>query len=438
MKRFLAYAFYNSLLTIFSLVDMSKWLYSLITSGLKLQSKDKRKRDWSWGQKFGLLPLNLPKKQQDKQRYLLHCASMGEVVAASQLILKLLQQRSELELVITTNTLTGKEQALSFINKNHLAQRVFHAYLPVDLPWLAKRLLKKGQVDKLIILEVELWPNLISQAKRLGLGTAVVNARMTDSSLKGYTKFSWLSQPMFQSLDQVFVRNQKDFDNYQTLMVTEPVLNFAGNIKFDIPLPTEDEAANFRQQLNINQRPVIVAGSTHEGEEQALLDACAQLRTTQPELLLLIAPRHPHRFPVVADLLNQQTIPFCQMSKNESANDKTQVILADQMGVLSQLYALADLVFIGGSLAKRGGHNPIEAAIFQKPIIMGPHIYNNPEIIDTLADNGGLVKVQNADELTEQTINIMNDEQMQMDFGEKNLATIKANSGVIAKLVEQL
>ena len=438
MKTALAYSFYNTLLLLFFFIDVGKWLYALLVSALKLQNKDKQKRDWHWGQKFGFLSLGLANKQPNKKRYLLHCASMGEVVAASQLVLELLKHHSDLELVITTNTLTGKQQALNFINKHQLSERVFHTYLPIDLPWLAKRILKKGQINKLIILEVELWPNLINQAQTLGINSAVVNARMTDSSLKGYSKFSWLSRPMFKSLNQVFVRNEKDFENYQQLNITAPVLSFAGNIKFDIPLPSTNVAESFAQQLNINDRPLIVAGSTHEGEEQALLDSYIKLKHTLPNLLLLIAPRHPHRFPVVAELLTQQGFNFCKMSANESAVADTQIILADQMGVLSRLYALADLVFIGGSLAKRGGHNPIEAAIFKKPVIMGPHIYNNPEIIDTLANNGGLVKVKNASELTDQMTKIMSDRHLQLDYGNKNLSTIQASSGVIAKLVQQL
>ncbi len=438
MKRFLSLTLYNLLLLVFSCVDFVKWLIAVVSTKLGKTDNNKIKRDWFWGQKFGLLKSGLPAKKKDETRYLIHCASMGEVISAMPLLQRMVQEQPKLTFVITTNTLTGKEQTVKMIAQYQLQDRLFHTYLPIDLPWLVKGLLKKAQADKLIIMEVELWPNLILSANALGKPIAVINGRMTDSSCRGYQRFSWLSQPMISAIDQIFVRNQKDFDNYLELGVSSPKLELAGNIKFDIELPTMETEQHWRNKLNIQNRIVIVAGSTHEGEETNLLTSYAELAKTEPKLLLIIAPRHPHRFSEVTDLVKEFNFNCINSSLNETATEQTQVIVLDQMGVLSEVYAAADMVFIGGSIAKRGGHNPIEASAFAKPVVMGQHIYNNPEIINTLAEGGGLVKINDQAQLQTQLSEWLNDSELRASTGQKGFATIKQNSGVITRLVTAL
>lgn len=438
MKTWLALAFYNVLLIVFTLVDLSKWLIAIVKTKLTKVDNNKIKRDWAWGQKFGLLKPSIPAKEQEHSRYLVHCASMGEVISAMPLLTKMLIERSDLSIVVTTNTLTGKEQAIKMIEQAKLSDRMHHCYLPVDLPWLAKRLFNQVKADKLLIMEVELWPNLILAAKALNKPVAIINGRMTDSSCRGYQKFSWLAQPMLSALNQVFVRNAKDFANYTKLGIQEPVLELAGNIKFDISLPSSGLAGAWRNKLNIDDRLIIVAGSTHDTEETALIDSYNKLATEHPNLLLLIAPRHPHRFSEVSDLVAQSGLKCMNTSQEQQASAETQVIVLDQMGVLSEIYSVADVVFIGGSIAKKGGHNPIEASAFAKPVIMGQHIYNNPEIINTIADGGGLIKVSNSPELQQQLSRLLSNAQLRQEVGNKGLATIKQNSGVLSLLAEKL
>ncbi len=438
MKTWLALAFYNLLLIIFTLVDLSKWLVAIVKAKLTKVDNNKIKRDWAWGQKFGLLKPSIPAKEPEHTRYLVHCASMGEVISAMPLLTKMLTERSDLSIVVTTNTLTGKEQAIKMIEQAKLSDRMYHCYLPVDLPWLAKRLLKQVKADKLIIMEVELWPNLILAAKALNKPVAIINGRMTDSSCRGYQKFTWLAQPMLNALDQVFVRNTKDFANYIKLGIQEPILQLAGNIKFDISLPSSGLAGSWRNKLNIDDRLIVVAGSTHDTEENALIDSYNKLAAEHPNLLLLIAPRHPHRFAEVSDLVAQSGLKYVNTSKEQQASAQTQVIVLDQMGVLSEIYSVADVVFIGGSIAKKGGHNPIEASAFAKPVLMGQHIYNNPEIIDTIADGGGLIKVSNSSELQQQLSRLLSNAQLRQEVGNQGLATIKQNSGVLSLLAEKL
>ena len=438
MKTWFGFAFYNLLLIIFTLVDLTKWLIAVTKAKLTKVDSNKIKRDWAWGQKFGLLKPAIPAKSQQQTRYLVHCASMGEVISAMPLLTKMLNAQENLSVVVTTNTLTGKEQAIKMIEQSGLTNRMFHCYLPVDLPWLMKGLLRKVKADKLIIMEVELWPNLILAAKALNKPVAIINGRMTDSSCKGYQKFSWLAQPMLKALDQVFVRNSKDFENYEKLGVQQPILELAGNIKFDISLPSENLAQSWRSKLNIDDRLVIVAGSTHDTEETALIESYKALAAEHTNLLLVIAPRHPHRFEEVTELVAQSGLEYVNTSKKQQASTTTQVIVLDQMGVLSDVYSVADVVFIGGSIAKKGGHNPIEASAFAKPVIMGQNIYNNPEIINTIADGGGLVKVTDSTELQNQLAKLLQNKQLRQEVGEKGLATIKQNSGVMTHLAEKL
>ena len=438
MKLRLWLSLYNFILLIFTLIDGIKWLIDLFNTQCGLQPLAKRKRDLGWGQKFALLPLPLPSKQAQERRYLIHCASMGEVIAAMPLIEALLAQRPEQTFVITTNTLTGKTQALQHIAKKGLEQRVFHCYLPIDLPWLTRRLLKRSQTDKLLIMEVELWPNLILSAAKLNIDVAVINGRMTTSSLRGYQKFSSLSAAMLQAINHVYVRNQGDLTNYQALGLSSPQLELIGNIKFDIALPDPHVAEHWMQKLNIADRKVMVAGSTHETEEAALLESWPKLQQQEKNVLLIIAPRHPHRFAQVTQLLEQKKMNYITSSSHTPAHADTQVILVDEMGILSQIYSVADLVFVGGSIAKKGGHNPIEASAFAKPVIMGPHIYNNPEIINALADNNGLLLVSDSSELHTACTNLLQKPELATQIGQAGLATIKAHAGVIEKLCQRL
>lgn len=438
MKLWLGLALYNLLLLIFACVDLAKWLIAMLKNTVSKADSNKVKRDWQWGQKFGLLSHKVPVKVQQQRRYLVHCASMGEVISAMPLLRQMVQQHNDLSIVITTNTLTGKTQTIKMIEQYGLSERLSHTYLPIDLPWLVKGLLKKLQIDKLIIMEVELWPNLILAAKSLNKPVAIINGRMTDSSYRGYQRFNWLAQPMFKALNQVFVRNNKDFENYAKLGLTEPTLILAGNIKFDIALPSDDIGDIWRTKLHIQNRLVIVAGSTHDTEETSLLDCYQQLTKQHPKLLMIIAPRHPHRFSEVNELVAQSGLTYINSSTGQQASDSTNIIVLDQMGVLSDVYAAADLVFIGGSIAKKGGHNPIEASAFAKPVIMGQHIYNNPEIINTIADGGGLLKVSDSSELQQALTELVEKQELREQIGQKGLTTIKQNSGVMTRLTEQL
>jgi 3-deoxy-D-manno-octulosonic-acid transferase len=426
---------------------------------LRKPLKGTEKRDWYWGQKYGLVSkglsssqLALKSKALECKTVMFHCASVGEVVAAIPLIKKLLTSNdvdnssgSELSFVVTTNTKTGKEQLLRLLDEE-IKVKVSHTYLPIDLPWLMSSLLKQVKPDMLVIMEVELWPNLINQCytyknkqgHKIQLPVCIVNARLTDKTRRGYQKLTSLSEPMIQQLHQVYARNQTDFDNYLVMGINPDKLSLLGNIKFDIEPADMSAAQELRDALNLTKRKVIIAGSSHEGEESLLVEAYQQFKTQYPDLILIICPRHPERFIPVFEYLTSQQLNVVKMSESESAETTTDVLLGDQMGQLSKLYGVCDIAFVGGSFAKRGGHNPIEAAAFAKPIIMGPHVYNNPEICHTLADDGGLTIANNHFEFVSQLNTWLSDQELSENTGKKALATLQQNSGVIKQISAEL
>jgi len=459
-KRILSLCFYNFLLILFSFVDFTKWLIALIKQSstfvlrkpFTIRSPGNEKRDWSWGQKFGLVAKDLSVNQlsSDNKTIMIHCASVGEVVAAMPLIKRLISSSkhseqtnsSALNVIVTTNTKTGKEQLLRILNNlpddSMVKNSVHHCYLPIDLPWLMSSLIKKINPELLIIMEVELWPNLINQCHKKQIPVVIVNARLTDKTKRGYQKFNALTQPMIQQLHKVYARNQMDFDNYLAMGIKPEKLTLLGNIKFDIEPADMRAAQELRDALNLTKRKVIIAGSSHEGEESLLVEAYQQFKTQYPDLILLICPRHPERFTAVFEYLTSQQLNVVKMSERAAAENSTDVLLGDQMGQLSKLYGVCDIAFVGGSFAKRGGHNPIEAAAFAKPIIMGPHVYNNPEICNTLANDGGLVIANTHFEFITQMNLWLSDSELTRNTGKKALATLHNNAGIINTLSTEL
>ncbi|MFT6529272.1 MAG: 3-deoxy-D-manno-octulosonic-acid transferase [Psychrosphaera sp.] len=450
IKRTFSLFIYNLLLVIFTCVDLVKWVFALFRQALFFalgkSLTGAEKRDWAWGQKYGLVARELfsPTTQinsVDVKTVMFHCASVGEVVAVIPLIKHLLRSSlhcdMNLQFVITTNTKTGKEQLLRLLDDS-LLDKVKHCYLPIDLPWLMSSLLKQVNPDIMLIMEVELWPNLINQCHKKQIPVCIVNARLTDKTRKGYQKVGVLAEAMIKQLQRVYARNQTDFDNYIAMGIDNNKLTLLGNIKFDIGQADLVAAEQLRASLNLTHRQVIIAGSSHEGEESLLVDAYKQFKTQNPHLILIICPRHPQRFETVFDYLNSQQLNVVKMSESTTSNADTDVLLGDQMGQLSKLYGVCDIAFVCGSFVKRGGHNPIEAAAYAKPIIMGPHVYNNPEICHTLQSDGGLFIANSNFEFISQINTWLSAPESMQDAGNKALSTLTANAGIIEIISSEL
>ncbi|MGY8837567.1 MAG: lipid IV(A) 3-deoxy-D-manno-octulosonic acid transferase [Pseudoalteromonas sp.] len=362
-----------------------------------------------------------------------HCASVGEVLAATPLIKALQKVHPNLNILITCNTPTGREQILSQF-KNTVAC----SYLPIDFPFATARFLKRIKPQALCILETELWPNLMAISHKKNIPVLVINARLSEKSLQGYQKVAKLTHIIMRSITVLASHNKTDATRFIELGLETSKSHVTGSIKFDIT-PSEEQLAkvlNLKQLYNSNEdnndeRFVWVAGSTHPVEHELVLLAHQELLKKQPNALLIIAPRHPEQFDKVAELLTQSPLSFSRRSQNNYNNE--QILLADTLGELQCLYGAANVSFIGGSLIRRGGHNPLESAAFSVGVITGPHTYNFDHVYPELTKLKGAVVVDSNDELAKQLITFSQNTKACQTLGIKAAQCVTKNQGAIQK-----
>ncbi|MBA6410548.1 MULTISPECIES: lipid IV(A) 3-deoxy-D-manno-octulosonic acid transferase [unclassified Pseudoalteromonas] len=362
-----------------------------------------------------------------------HCASVGEVLAATPLIKALQKVHPNLNILITCNTPTGREQIL-----NQFKNSVACSYLPIDFPFATARFLKRIKPQALCILETELWPNLMAISHKKNIPVLVINARLSEKSQQGYQKVAKLTHIIMRSITVLASHNKTDAKRFIELGLETSKSHVTGSIKFDIT-PSEEQLAkvlNLKQLYNSNEdnndeRFVWVAGSTHPVEHELVLLAHQELLKKQPNALLIIAPRHPEQFDKVAELLTQSPLSFSRRSQNNYNNE--QVLLADTLGELQCLYGAANVSFIGGSLIRRGGHNPLESAAFSVGVITGPHTYNFDHVYPELTKLKGAVVVDSNDELAKQLITFSQNTKACQTLGIKAAQCVTKNQGAIQK-----
>lgn len=362
-----------------------------------------------------------------------HCASVGEVLAATPLIKALQKAHPNLNILITCNTPTGREQILSQF-KNTVAC----SYLPIDFPFATARFLKRIKPQALCILETELWPNLMAISHKKNIPVLVINARLSEKSQQGYQKVAKLTHIIMRSITVLASHNKTDATRFIELGLEASKSHVTGSIKFDIT-PSDEQLAkvlNLKQLYNSNEddndeRFVWVAGSTHPVEHELVLSAHQELLKKQPNALLIIAPRHPEQFDKVAELLTQSPLSFSRRSQNNYNNER--ILLADTLGELQCLYGAANVSFIGGSLIRRGGHNPLESAAFSVGVITGPHTYNFDHVYPELTKLKGAVVVDSNDELAKQLITFSQNTKACQTLGIKAAQCATKNQGAIQK-----
>ncbi|MEG3765847.1 lipid IV(A) 3-deoxy-D-manno-octulosonic acid transferase [Alteromonas sp. 14N.309.X.WAT.G.H12] len=370
--------------------------------------------------------LGFVKAPAQKGGYLFHCVSVGEVIAASVLIKQILKEEPETAVTVSTTTATGSARVKAIFGDG-----VHHFYLPYDLPWSMNRMLGRVEPKMVLITEVELWPNLIHRCWRGKIPVVVINARMTERSAKRYSKISLLFAPMLNKVSHVCAQGQRDYDNYLALGIAKSKLTLTNNIKFDQSSAKLASTDSFHG-LKKGERPILIGGSTHEGEERALLDALIALKPAFPTLMLILVPRHPERFSTVRKLIESEPLQLASTSDTPAIAPDTDVVLVDEMGKLNQAYAMASIAFVGGSLADKGGHNALEPAAHKLPIIMGPHIYNNPVICDSLIQNGALVIVNDTQALTAQCLHYLQNPEHASEAGLCGYDVLMANKGAVS------
>ncbi|WP_158970709.1 lipid IV(A) 3-deoxy-D-manno-octulosonic acid transferase [Paraglaciecola sp. L3A3] len=326
-----------------------------------------------WAERLGYI--NAPSNSRNGICF--HCVSVGEAIAAAPLIKQIQQQYPHFSVTITTTTPTGSEQV-----KNIFGDSVFHTYLPFDAPRAVKRFLRQIQPRLLILIETELWPNLLHFAHEYSVKILLANARLSAKSAAGYQRLKPLTGKMMDNITHIAAHNQQDGNRFIDLGLLQEKLSVTGSIKFDLSI-SEDLLKQSRELKSLwatinhdQQRPIWVAGSTHPGEEELILQVYKQLLATQPNLLLILVPRHQARFEHVAQLIKKHQFSFVRRTDKSAVNAETQIVLGDTMGELLLFWSIADMAFVGGSLVNHGGHNPLEPCIFNIPVVSGPNVRN--------------------------------------------------------------
>ncbi|GGP47847.1 3-deoxy-D-manno-octulosonic acid transferase [Shewanella saliphila] len=351
-----------------------------------IKSPDYRRR---WSERFGFAKLQ-------RTDVLIHSVSMGETLAAVPLIKQLMAQNPQYTFTVTTTSPTGSAEVIKA-----LGDKVQHCYLPFDFAYAVKRFLRQTQPKHFIIMETELWPNLLHFAKQQGATMVLANARLSQKSADKYAKKRRLSTPMLKLLSLVLVQTQAEAERFIALGVEPQKIKVCGSLKFDLTIDPnkKQQALQMRSQWQRSDTPIWVAGSVHPGEFAAILAAHKQLLVSFPNALLIMAPRHPEQFNLAAITITQAGFKLARRSMNDDVSIDTQVLLGDTMGELLMLYGAADQAFVGGTLIEGGGHNPLEPAAMGLPVYVGPNHWNFAEITELLANAGGLQCVAGAEEL---------------------------------------
>jgi 3-deoxy-D-manno-octulosonic-acid transferase len=319
----------------------------------------------------------------------LHAVSMGEVAAAAELVRELRTRHPGIPFVLTTSTPTGRARARALFGKD-----IDIRFLPYDTPGAVGRFLDRIRPRVAIILETEIWPNLVRSCRRRDVPVVFASARLTARSVAQYRRLGSLFRQTVAAGAMVAAQSAEDAERFIEVGADPARTRVVGNIKFDMRLGESMlEKGRELRAATLGARHVWIAGSTHEGEEEQVLAAHSELRLGDPDLLLLLVPRHPQRFDSVAALLSQLGIPFDRRSGGGAVRAGAQVLLVDTMGELTALYAAADAAFVGGSLVPVGGHNLLEPAVLGVPVITGPHTANSKDIARRLIERGGAVEV---------------------------------------------
>lgn len=337
-----------------------------------------------------------PKAARGRGPIWIHGASVGEIQGARALVAALARRFPGCPLLVTTVTATGARHT-----QQVFAGQANHLYLPYDLPWAAEAFLSAVQPRLLIVMETEIWPNLLRVCQSRGVPAALVNGRVSDRSYRGYAFFRRFMAEALGRFSFIAAQSAEDARRFRALGAPPEKVLVMGNLKFDLPPPAGPAAAaDIRERvLAASERPVWIAASTHAGEEALVLDALGRLQDQGTDCLLVLAPRRPERFDKVFALCQSRGFAVARRAKAPRAASGAEVYLLDTIGDLESFYGAADLAFVGGSLVPHGGHNALEAARWGLPIITGPHTSNFREVVQLLEEAGALVVVSDGKEL---------------------------------------
>lgn len=362
----------------------------------------------------------------------IHAVSVGEVTAAAPLLRLLQEHHPDVPVVVTTMTPTGSERA-----RDLFGDAVVHAWVPYDSPGAVRRFFNWARPRLVVILETEIWPNLYHECGRRGVALVLANARVSEKSLRLYRILFGLIRDTLAHGIVIGAQSAADAERFLALGSSPQRTHVTGNIKFDFELGPEviSTGQAFRREQAAN-RPVWIAASTHQGEEEIIIEAHRQVLRAQPEALLVLVPRHPERFASVAGMLERAGLGTVRRSSGQHCDAATQVFLGDSMGELTMFYAASDVAFVGGSLVPVGGHNLLEPAALAVPALSGPYNFNARDIAEQLLARDALILARNSAEIATQVLRLLADPAKRLRHGRAGAEVLAANRGTVNRLLE--
>ncbi|MBT6042108.1 MAG: 3-deoxy-D-manno-octulosonic acid transferase [Gammaproteobacteria bacterium] len=387
-----------------------------------------------WSERFALYSSD---PASDKVDIAFHAVSVGEVHAAVPLINLLLDKQPSLRILVSTSTPTGSSRVTDLLLTDLSQHKVSHVYLPYDYPGATRRFLHKFDPDLLVIMETELWPNLLHACAAKGVKLLLANARLSEKSLNNYRKINRLAETMLNQLNRVTAQSLQDSERLQALGLPQSKVEVAGNMKYDMAINAAQFEQSQQDKKNFNGRPVLIAASTRavDGvqEETKVLQAYQQLLNSCPNLLLVLVPRHPERFNTVYELASKQGFSIARRSNEGVADAGHQILLGDSMGEMHYYFGLADIAFVGGSLVPSGCQNIIEPAALGLPVITGPSLFNFQSVSDQLIQAGGLIKVANENEFAATVQDLLENSEARLAMGKAAQVSVQTNQGATTR-----
>ncbi|MBF0414192.1 MAG: 3-deoxy-D-manno-octulosonic acid transferase [Magnetococcales bacterium] len=413
---------YSLLLFIVILVTLPLWIWRYFTTpkyrGTVLQRL-------GWG----------IRARAARPRIWIHAVSVGETLAAQGLIQALQRAHPDYELVVSTVTKTGQQIAQDKLTGIAL---VFH--LPIDLPWITRHVMRRIRPSLLLIMETELWPGLLATARERRVPVVIVNGRISPRSFANYRRVRFFMRRFLSQVHLFVMQSPMDASRIQAIGVPQQRIRVSGNIKYDQALLRPNADAMRELHMLIGQKPdepVFLAASTHPGEEDIILHVFARLRDMRPTLRLILVPRHPERANAVAMMIQKHGFSVQLVSQSRGAWPDT-VLLVDQVGWLTRLYAMAHLVFVGGSLIPHGGQNMLEPAGWGLPVTFGPHTFNFKDAVHLLVEAGAALVVHNEEDLFLACRRLLQEPDVWHQMGQKGREVVAANSGALARTLQEI
>lgn len=426
------YSLYSFLLTLGLLILLPRLLFEGVRHGKYIAGLNQR---------LGRVPAT---GAPERSLVWLHCVSVGETQAARPLVKALREQFPHLELVVSTTTLTGQNLAREVFK----GQAAAVIYFPFDWRWTVRRALRTINPRAVLLMETEVWPNFLNECRRAQIPVAIVNGRLSETSFRRYLFVKKFIARVLSSLDLALMQTDADAQRILALGLDPNKTAISGNLKFDAGAMsvTSHVTGHLKTRFGLTgEGSVILAASTHAPEEQIILQAIKRMRLKDPTVRLMLAPRHPERFEQIASLLESAGLPWARRSQPAGETDRTAaVILLDTIGELPAVYSLATIVFVGGSIAKTGGHNILEPAVFGSCIITGFHTYNFAEIVRTFVEAGAILQLSQvseadaANELEKLFTGLLADEIQREEMGKRARVTMEKNVGATVRTVRML